>query len=88
MILMYASQKQKDRKKPVLSMSNVTQAFAVYPERADLISRSTLIKVEGLLGGEPTTGVMSNREGWLLIMPELESGFGQSAEMLKWIIGD
>jgi CCR4-NOT transcriptional complex subunit CAF120 len=88
MISMYASQKPKDRKKPMLSMSTVTQAFAVYPERAELISRSTLIKVEGLLGDEPTAGVMSCREGWLLIMPELEGGFGQSAEMLKWIVGE
>ncbi|KAF9456625.1 hypothetical protein BDZ94DRAFT_1314985 [Collybia nuda] len=86
MILMYASPKPKDKKKSLLSVRNVTQAFAVYPERPELITRSTLIKVEGLLGDEETAGGMKSREGWLLIMPELEGGLGQAAEMLKWVV--
>jgi CCR4-NOT transcriptional complex subunit CAF120 len=84
---MFAGPKPKDRRRPVLTFHNVTQAFAVYPERPDLISRSTLIKLEGLIGDEETAGDMGRREGWLLIMPELEGGLGQAEEMLKWIVG-
>ncbi|KAG6853977.1 hypothetical protein C0991_011840 [Blastosporella zonata] len=86
LISMYTSQRPKDKKKPILTFRNVTQAFAVYPERPELISRSTLIKVEGMLGDEETAGTMKNRQGWLLIMPDLEASVGQAEEMLKWII--
>lgn len=86
-IHMYPGQKHKDRKKPLLTMTNVSQAFAVYPERPELISRSTLMKVEGLLGDEEMGMSMRRREGWLLVMPESETGVGQASEMLKWIIG-
>jgi CCR4-NOT transcriptional complex subunit CAF120 len=86
-ILMFASQKPKDRKKPLLTLHRVTQAFAVYPERPELISRSTLIKMEGLFGVEETAGAMKSREGWLLMMPEPEGGLSESAEMLKWVVG-
>lgn len=87
-ITMYASNKPKDKKKPLLTVHNVTQVFAVYPERPELISRSTLIKMEGLFGDEETSGAMKSREGWLLMMPEPESGLSESAEMLKWIVGE
>jgi CCR4-NOT transcriptional complex subunit CAF120 len=87
-ILMFASQKPKDKKKPLLTLSHVTQAFAVYPERPELISRSTLIKMEGLFGVEETAGAMKSREGWLLLMPEPEGGLSESAEMLKWVVGE
>lgn len=83
----YASQKSKDRKKAVLTMHDVTQAFAVYPERPELISRSTLIKMEGFLGDEEIGGAMRSREGWLLVMPEAEPGKLASLEMLKWLVG-
>ncbi|KAG5651366.1 hypothetical protein H0H81_008935 [Sphagnurus paluster] len=85
-VLMYASPKPKDKKKPLLTLKDVTQAFAVYPERPELISRSTLIKAEGTFGDEETAAGMKSREGWLLIMPELEGGLGQAAEMLKWVV--
>lgn len=88
MISLYISNKPKDKKKAVLTMRDVTQAFAVYPERPELITRSTLVKVEGLLGDEEAASVMRSREGWLLIMPELEGGLLQSVEMLKWITGE
>jgi len=84
---MYTSAKPKDRKKAVLTMTQVTQAFAVYPERPELISRSTLIKVEGLIGDEHTAGGMRGREGWMLILPEIDSGSNPTIEMLRWIIG-
>lgn len=88
MITMYSSPKPKDKKKALLTMKDVTQAFAVYPERPELISRSTIIKVEGQLGDEDAAGALKSREAWLLVMPELESGLGQAAEMLKWVVGE
>ncbi|TFY80845.1 hypothetical protein EWM64_g3163 [Hericium alpestre] len=86
-ISFFLGPKGRDRKKPFLILSDVTQAFAVYPERPELISRSTLIKVEGTIGDEEVGGGMKGREGWILIMPELESGATQASEMLKWVIG-
>lgn len=56
----------------LLSMHGVTQAFAVYPERPELISRSTLLKVEGMFGTEELCGEMRGREGWVLVMPEID----------------
>ena len=86
MIAMFTSPKAKDRKKPIMSVVDVSQAFGVYPERPELISRSTLIKVEGTFGNNDIAGNLKSREGWVLIMPELE-GTGQAAEMLRWIVG-
>ena len=86
-ISVYASQKPRDRKKPLLTLKHVTQVFAVYPERPEVITKSTLIKIEGLFGEEETVAAMKQREGWLLIMPELEGGLGEAAEMLKWVVG-
>lgn len=87
MIAMFASPRVKDRKKPIMTMLNVTQAFGVYPERPELISRSTLIKVEGTFGDDDIAANLRLREGWVLIMPDFE-GPEQSVEMLKWIIGE
>ncbi|CAK5268405.1 unnamed protein product [Mycena citricolor] len=85
-IAMYPGPKPKERRKALLTFSKVTQGFAVYPERPDLISRSTLIKLEGVIGEEETANDMAKREGWLLFMPELENGLGQAEEMIKWIV--
>ncbi|KZS94260.1 hypothetical protein SISNIDRAFT_453997 [Sistotremastrum niveocremeum HHB9708] len=85
-VVLYASSKPKDRKKPLLTLRNVSQAFSVYPERPELINRSTLIKIEGLIGDEESAGGMKNREGWLLIMPEVEPAKSGTMEMLKWLI--
>jgi CCR4-NOT transcriptional complex subunit CAF120 len=86
---MYTSPKPKDRKKASLSMTQVTQAFAVYPERPELITLSTLMKLEGKMGDENTAGGMRSREGWLLVMPEIEAGSNLNPvmETLKWIMG-
>jgi len=81
------SNKPKDRKAPILTISDVTHAFAVYPERVDLINMSTLIKIEGLIGTQDAGNEMKNREGWLLIMLELEQEKVAPMEMLKWIVG-
>jgi CCR4-NOT transcriptional complex subunit CAF120 len=87
---MYTGMKPKEKKKPLLTMTNVSQAFAVYPERPELIPRSTLIKVEGTFGDEELAMTMKSREGWILIMPSMEQlnpNNTQSGEMLKWVIG-
>ena len=86
-ISMFLSPKPKDRRKPALSISSVTQAFAMYPDRPELISKSTLIKVEGTFGDEEMAESLRIREGWASIMPELENNTGQAAEILKWVVG-
>ena len=86
-IAMFASPRPKDRKKPIMTVWDVTQAFGVYPERPELISRSTLIKVEGTFGDDDIAANLRLREGWVFIMPEIE-GTEQATEMLKWLIGE
>ncbi|KAG1841671.1 hypothetical protein DFJ58DRAFT_807822 [Suillus subalutaceus] len=86
LLALYASPRPKDKKHPLLTLREVSQAFAVYPERPELINRSTLMKLEGLIGDEEMAGAMKRREGWLLIMPELEAGNTQASEMLKWLV--
>jgi len=86
-ISMFASPKPKDRKRAALTVSSITQAFAVYPERPELISKSTLIKIEGTFGDEEMAQNLRTREGYIMFMPEVESSNGQPAEMLKWIVG-
>ncbi|OCH95342.1 hypothetical protein OBBRIDRAFT_788219 [Obba rivulosa] len=85
LLQLFITPKPKDRKKAVLTMHDISQAFAVYPERPELISRSTLMKLEGLLEEEVASS-MKSREGWLLVMPELEGPNNMASEMLKWII--
>jgi CCR4-NOT transcriptional complex subunit CAF120 len=87
LISFYLSPKPKDRKQPFLILRDVTQAFAVYPERPELINKSTLIKIEGTIGDEEVAMVMRKREGWILIMPELEAGVPQANETTRWLIG-
>ncbi|THH30016.1 hypothetical protein EUX98_g4168 [Antrodiella citrinella] len=86
LVQVFASQKPKDKKKALLTFKDVAQAFAVYPERPELISRSTLMKLEGVFGDEEMVGSMRNREAWLLVMPELEANNTRASEMLKWLI--
>lgn len=85
-IALFHSNKAKDRMKSALTMGNVSQVFAVYPERPELISRSTLIKIEGFLGDDEMAGEWRRREGWVLLMPEAEPGKLGSMEMLKWLV--
>ena len=87
LISMFTSSKPKDRKKPLLTVYGITQAFGVYPERPELINRSTLLKVEGTFGDDEIAATFKMRDGWVLIMPELENNVGQASEMLKWIVG-
>lgn len=87
-ISLYAAPRGKDKKKPLLTFDTVTQAFAVYPERPKLISSSTLIKLEGTYGNEDMCANMRHREGWMLLMPDLEGARSVSGEMLKWLTGE
>ena len=86
-IAFYTSPKPKDRRRPFLTMRDVTQAFAVYPERPELINKSTLMKIEGKIGDEEVAMTMRKREGWILVMPELETGVPQANETIRWLIG-
>jgi CCR4-NOT transcriptional complex subunit CAF120 len=79
--------KPKERKVPVLAMKEITQVFAMYPERPEMMSISTLMKVEGLLGDEAVAGGMRNREAWMMVMPATETGSTPAVGMLKWIMG-
>lgn len=87
-IVFYTSQRPRDQKRVLLTFTNVSQVFAVYPERPELISRSTLIKMEGYIGEEELAGEWRKREGWVLMMPEAEPGKMGSLEMLKWLVGE
>lgn len=82
----FAGPKGKERRTQVVSMSSVSQAFAVYPERPEMIPHSTLLKLEGVLGSEDYAMGMKGREGWLLVMPEAESEKIGALEMLRWLV--
>lgn len=86
-IMLYTSSKPRDRKKCVLTLTDVSQVAAVYPNRPELIARSTLIKMEGLIGDEELAGEWRCREGWFLMMPDAGPGKLGSLEMLKWLVG-
>lgn len=87
LVAFYLSPKPKDRRRPFLTLQDVTQAFAVYPERPELINKSTLMKIEGMIGDEEVAMAMRKREGWILAMPELEAGVPQANETIRWLIG-
>ena len=87
LVSLYMSPKPKDRKVPILTLGDVTQVFAVYPERPELISMSTLVKIQGKLGPQAAAYDMKGREGWLFVMPEFEAEKVPPMEMLKWVVG-
>jgi CCR4-NOT transcriptional complex subunit CAF120 len=78
---------QKEKKSPLLTIRDVTQAFAVYPEKPALIPHSTVIKIEGLMGDEEMAGAFKSQEGWVHIRPGKELERRGLMEMLKWITG-
>ena len=87
-ISLYSAPRGKDKRKALLTFDTVTQAFAVYPEQPELINRSALIKLEGTYGDEDMCANMKHREGWMLLMPDLEGAQSASGEALKWLIGE
>ena len=86
-ISLYTAPRGKDKRKALLTFDAVTQAFAVYPERPQLISSSALIKLEGTYGDEDMCANMKRREGWMLLMPDSEGAWSVSGGMLRWLIG-
>lgn len=76
---------------PFLTVTDVTQAFAVFPEVETEIDNSAMFKLEGHLSGEAMGPSARRDEGWILMIPvekERESdGFvpGKRADMLKWL---
>jgi CCR4-NOT transcriptional complex subunit CAF120 len=87
-ISLYIAPRGKEKRAPLLTFDAVTQAFAVYPERPKLISSSALIKLEGTYGDEDMCANMKHREGWMLLMPDLEGARSVSGEMMKWLVGE
>lgn len=92
---MYLGNKPKDKKKILFTTTRVTQAFAVYPERPEVINASSLFKVEGTIKDEQAYSSApmrerggDSREGYALIIPEVETGKAGSGEMIKWLIGE
>ena len=45
------------------------------------------MKIEGTIGDEEVAMAMRKQEGWILIMPELETGVPQANETIRWLIG-
>ena len=45
------------------------------------------MKIEGTIGDEEVAMAMRKREGWILVMPELEAGVPQANETIRWLIG-
>jgi CCR4-NOT transcriptional complex subunit CAF120 len=52
MIAMYPSNKTKDKKRLLYTATRVSQAFAVYPERPEVINQSSLFKIESTIKDE------------------------------------
>ena len=95
-ITFYLSPKSKDRKRPLLTLRDVTQAYAIYPERPELINKSTLMKIEGTYRDEEVAMAIRKREGYIFTMfeletgvitPELETGVPRANETIRWLIG-
>ena len=90
-ITLYTGDKAKDRKRLKYTLSNVTQAFAVYPERPEIIQSSTLFKVEATVQDEEIRQNEHERrpaqDRYLLVMPETDTTRPGSTEMLKWLVG-
>ena len=90
-ITLYTGEKAKDRKRVRYTLTNVTQAFAVYPERPEIIQSSTLFKIEATVQDEEIKQNEHERrpaqDGYLLVMPETDPTRPGSTEMLKWLVG-
>lgn len=73
--------KNKTSVVPILTITNVSQTYAVFPERLEVMSQSNLFKVVGRISGEMVTVEGRLRDsGWALLMPEHpENAGGASA---------
>ncbi|KAI8983485.1 hypothetical protein BDB01DRAFT_897080 [Pilobolus umbonatus] len=76
-IMFYESKKAKS---PVLTMTNIVQAYTIYPESPQLIDCATLFKIEGMLSPKNSNeqpAVYCNA----LVMAST------SRELVQWIVG-
>ncbi|KIR42534.1 CCR4-NOT transcriptional complex subunit CAF120 [Cryptococcus deuterogattii 99/473] len=73
--------KNKTSVVPILTITSVSQTYAVFPERLEVMSQSNLFKVVGRISGEMVTVEGRLRDsGWALLMPEHpENAGGASA---------
>jgi CCR4-NOT transcriptional complex subunit CAF120 len=87
--------KNKTSSLPVLTMTSVTQVYAVFPERVEVVQQSNLMKIVGRVSGSLIAVEGGLRDsGWALIMPEAATDdFGAShtpalpvTNMLRWIV--
>ncbi|ODN82846.1 hypothetical protein L202_01107 [Cryptococcus amylolentus CBS 6039] len=63
--------KNKTSVTPVLTITNVSQAYAVFPEHLEVMVQSNLCKVVGRVSGDMVTIEGRLRDsGWALLMPE------------------
>ncbi|KAL7423905.1 hypothetical protein Q5752_001490 [Cryptotrichosporon argae] len=84
---------------PVLTITGLTQAYAVFPERLEVVSNSNLFKVVGRIGGDLVTIEGRLRDsGWALIMPDTPDatlppangsslGMTPLVNMMRWVTG-
>ena len=87
-ISLHATSRGKNKRKPLLTFDAVTQAFVVCPKWQELVSRNSHIKLEGTYGDGDMCADVRRREGWMLLMPDLEGVHSVSGEMLKWLVGE
>lgn len=77
---------------PFLTVTDVSQAFAVYPEVETEIDNSAMFKVEGHLAGEAMGPSSRRDEGWILMIPMEKEGelftAGKRSDMLRWLAGE
>lgn len=77
---------------PFLNVTDVSQAFAVFPEVETEIDNSAMFKVEGHLTGEAMGTAARRDEGWILMIPMEKEGetftSGKRSDMLKWLAGE
>ena len=84
-VFLYNGKRRGGEKGLVLEFSAITKAFAVYPERPELISTRAPIKLRGMYY-ERNSRYGNKYKGCMLLMPDLE-GAGIE-EMLRWLIGE
>lgn len=78
--------------KPILTLTDLHQAYAVFPETAFAVETSGMFKLEGAMRGDVLGRAGQKRaEGWCLMIPVERRGeewvSGGKHEMLRWLAG-
>lgn len=75
---------------PFLTITDVTQAFAVFPEVEAEVENSAMLKLEGKLAGEGL-GAARRDDGWTLMIPmeQQDESFvpAKRNDMIRWLVG-